>query len=123
MNETKRFAAALFLGVFAFAGTSTANDAASDCVSSPSFHPAGCGADAGPSRRARATISNGSLIVIGMSAVDADVRPTAPATPPMIEAELRDLADQPPVRVVGPSFLPAQEAAIDLRAPGRTRGR
>lgn len=67
-------------------------------------------------------ISNGSLVVFGASMADAYARPTVAAAP-VIDAELRDLADQPPVRVVGPSFLPAPEAAIDLRAPGRTPGR
>lgn len=65
-------------------------------------------------------ISNGSLIVIGASL--ADYAQPAPPAAPVVEPELRDLDDLPPVRVVGPSFLPAPEAAIDLRAPVRTPG-
>ena len=67
-------------------------------------------------------ISNGSLVVVGASMADRIERPAPPAAP-VIEAELLNLDDQPPVRVVGPRFLPAPEAAIDLRAPGRIPGR
>lgn len=86
---------------------------------SPSFHDASC---KGQPSRTRAIISNGSLVVIGASMADSYAR-SAVTAPPVIDAELRDLADQPPVRVVGPSFRPAPEAAIDLRVPGRIPGR
>lgn len=103
----------------ALIGTTIASDMALACeAASPSFHDANC---EGSPARTRAMISHGSLVVMGASMADKVERPTEPVAP-VLEAELRDLADQPPVRVVGPRFLPAPEAAIDLRAPGRTRG-
>jgi hypothetical protein len=50
--------------------------------------------------------------------------PVVEAAPPPEPAPARPMSsDERRVRVVGPTFLPAQEEAIDLRAPGRTNDR
>lgn len=70
--------------------------------------------------RTRATIAGGSLIVLGAASPPAPSVTIEPAaTSPLADIPLRDLSERGPVRVVGPTFLPDQEAAIDLRAPGR----
>jgi hypothetical protein len=50
----------------------------------------------------------------------AETAPAIPAVRPPEPAPARTMSDEDrKVRVVGPTFLPAQEGAIDLRAPGR----
>lgn len=52
---------------------------------------------------------------------EADKAPAIPAARPPEPAPARAMSDADKrVRVVGPTFLPAQEGALDLRAPGRT---
>ena len=112
-RSRSRFAVLVALASVLAFGEAIACDAAS-----PSFHDTRCN---GTPKRTRAMISNGSLVVMGASLADA-ARTPLPDTPPF-EAELRNYDDQPPVRVVGPRFLPVPEAAIDWQAPGRTPGR
>lgn len=51
---------------------------------------------------------------------EAEKAPAIPAARPPEPAPARSMSDADKrVRVVGPTFLPAQEGAIDLRAPGR----
>ena len=52
---------------------------------------------------------------------EAEKAPAVPAERPPEPAPARAMSDENKrVRVVGPTFLPAQEGAINLRAPGRT---
>jgi hypothetical protein len=83
--------------------------------------PAGPGS-AGEAAAPPATVqSQGSFVTLSAPAAEA-AEPPAAASEDEEEAELppeREM-DGRPVRVVGPVFLPDPEAAIDLRAPGRT---
>ncbi|WP_202329094.1 DUF2865 domain-containing protein [Mesorhizobium sp. L-8-3] len=96
--------------------------------------PAGCGCGAandpsttagGPAAAAEKT--GGSIITLGTeSPPESEEKEPAvpvqstPAAPP--QAEARPMDDRK-VRVVGPTFLPAPEAAIDLRAPAPRQAR
>lgn len=97
--------------------------------------PAGCGcgstnAPSSPTldRPPAAGASGGSIVHLGgetspeitKEEMPAAPTPTVPETPP--QAEARPMDDRK-VRVVGPTFLPAPEAAIDLRAPAPTQAR
>lgn len=101
--------------------------------------PAGCGCGAIKAPGAAATVSAptaaealptagqtaGSIVRLGTPSPEEvkEEKPTAPVNPIPQEApqaEARPMDDRK-VRVVGPTFLPAPEAAIDLRAPAPRR--
>jgi hypothetical protein len=96
--------------------------------------PAGCGCGAandpstaagGPAPAAEKT--GGSIITLGTESPPEteEEKPAVPAqSPPKAapQAEARPMDDRK-VRVVGPTFLPAPEAALDLRAPAPKQAR